>query len=1002
MADRKISELSALTGANSADDDVLVIVDTSADETKKITLGELENALAERDFSLDDDDKLLLGSSNDGELYHNGTNAYFESNTGDLRIIANEADKDVRIYSDNGSGGTTEYFRADGSIGQALLFHYGTKKFNTTSNGIDITQDDDGSSSGPILDLMRESDSPADLDFIGRIDFSGKNDADQNTIYGQIIGQITDATDGTEDGSLRITTKRNGSLRSRVQVNTTNTTFNEDSQDFDFRVETDGQANMLFVDGGNDRIGVKTGSPTYTLDVAGDIALSSTAALVGKSGVGGDTQLLYWQGTTAYYGRNTLGGSVTNHEFRSGGTTRLSVKSSEVVVNDTGGDYDFRVESSDHSYALFMNGANGGVQMGGSNQTTVGTPGEGRLALIRSNGSPQLNMYRNDTSIGAGDILGFVAAHSNDTTSNSIKRLARIDFAADGAFSAGDNPTKIVFYTTEDATEADREIAKFDNRGTFFVNRGAVFNEAGSAATNADFRVESDTNTHALFLDASANHVNIGGSADYGGTFNVITTQTGNALTVNSTSASATHGPNIRIFRDSESPADNDYIGRINFDGKTGDGSSTTYAQILTQIRDVTAGTEDARMKLGGLQGGTFANYFDAQPTETVINEDSLDRDFRVESDGNNNIIFVNAGADRVSIGMSGGSERLNVNGSIQLDHQGSDGFSKIVGPDNRTLKVVLRANDDNDAFLVEDDRSAGSERLTVNAGGEMVVNETSADYDFRVESNNTTHMLFVDAGSDKVGIGTSTPQALLHVNGSGGGTAPNIFLENAGGSEGDITFDSGEILQVGTWNTTSSVFDELMTIHSNGKINFPKSDTVEIGRNDDANTYDSGERGIAVYAGASGDNTILYARNVADGSPAFRCQIDGTTKGEIEANGDFLSATNSYGGTSDQTLKENIVASGSQWDDLKAVQVKKFSYIADDLDTANMIGVIAQDLEASGMSGLVSSMDRGDGTMVKTVKYSILYMKAIKALQEAMERIETLETKVAALESAS
>ena len=35
-----------------------------------------------------------------------------------------------------------------------------------------------------------------------------------------------------------------------------------------------------------------------------------------------------------------------------------------------------------------------------------------------------------------------------------------------------------------------------------------------------------------------------------------------------------------------------------------------------------------------------------------------------------------------------------------------------------------------------------------------------------------------------------------------------------------------------------------------------------------------------------------------------------------------------------------------------------------------------------------------------KSVKYSVLYMKAVKALQEAMTRIETLETKVAALES--
>ena len=38
-------------------------------------------------------------------------------------------------------------------------------------------------------------------------------------------------------------------------------------------------------------------------------------------------------------------------------------------------------------------------------------------------------------------------------------------------------------------------------------------------------------------------------------------------------------------------------------------------------------------------------------------------------------------------------------------------------------------------------------------------------------------------------------------------------------------------------------------------------------------------------------------------------------------------------------------------------------------------------------------------GTSTKMVKYSILYMKAIKALQESMERIEQLEARVSALE---
>jgi hypothetical protein len=42
---------------------------------------------------------------------------------------------------------------------------------------------------------------------------------------------------------------------------------------------------------------------------------------------------------------------------------------------------------------------------------------------------------------------------------------------------------------------------------------------------------------------------------------------------------------------------------------------------------------------------------------------------------------------------------------------------------------------------------------------------------------------------------------------------------------------------------------------------------------------------------------------------------------------------------------------------------------------------------------------DEDLGTTTKGVKYSVLYMKAVKALQEAMDRIETLETKVATLE---
>jgi hypothetical protein len=124
-----------------------------------------------------------------------------------------------------------------------------------------------------------------------------------------------------------------------------------------------------------------------------------------------------------------------------------------------------------------------------------------------------------------------------------------------------------------------------------------------------------------------------------------------------------------------------------------------------------------------------------------------------------------------------------------------------------------------------------------------------------------------------------------------------------------------------------------------------------------------------------------------------------------IYGNGNVVNYNNSYGSISDVKLKENVVDSGSQWDDIKAIQVRKYSLKADNLDAPNMLGVIAQELEAAGMAGLVTeSPDRdADGnvldTTIKQVSYSILYMKAVKALQEAMDRIETLEAKVTALE---
>ena len=75
------------------------------------------------------------------QIWHNGSNSYITqySDVGDLYLNCHNDDNDVIIQTDNGSGSTADYFRADGSTGEAILYHYGTQKLATKSTGIDVT-----------------------------------------------------------------------------------------------------------------------------------------------------------------------------------------------------------------------------------------------------------------------------------------------------------------------------------------------------------------------------------------------------------------------------------------------------------------------------------------------------------------------------------------------------------------------------------------------------------------------------------------------------------------------------------------------------------------------------------------------------------------------------------------------------------------------------------------------------------------------------------------------
>jgi len=129
LADQKISELTALTGANAADDDALAIVDTSAVETKKITRSEL----------FTDTPTLLVGkasanSATDGvQFISDGISAITRSSGEALRLTRNDDDGQVlRFQKDGATVGSIGTEVADTTL-QADLYIHGRSSVGSAS-----------------------------------------------------------------------------------------------------------------------------------------------------------------------------------------------------------------------------------------------------------------------------------------------------------------------------------------------------------------------------------------------------------------------------------------------------------------------------------------------------------------------------------------------------------------------------------------------------------------------------------------------------------------------------------------------------------------------------------------------------------------------------------------------------------------------------------------------------------------------------------------------------
>ena len=140
----KISN-SAVTNAklasNSVDSDQYVdaSIDTAHIRDGQITSAKLDTNISisgtltvGSHLSLGDSDILKIGASSDLQLYHDGTDSNIQNATGNLYIYGGS--NHIRIRPTNNQESVLAY-----PAGQVELYYAGTKKFETTSSGIDVT-----------------------------------------------------------------------------------------------------------------------------------------------------------------------------------------------------------------------------------------------------------------------------------------------------------------------------------------------------------------------------------------------------------------------------------------------------------------------------------------------------------------------------------------------------------------------------------------------------------------------------------------------------------------------------------------------------------------------------------------------------------------------------------------------------------------------------------------------------------------------------------------------
>ena len=373
---------------------------------------------------------------------------------------------------------------------------------------------DTDSSLGPVLDLNRNpGEAGADDDFIGQIFFTGHNDAGtpEDIVYAKLTSQIKDASDGTEDGNLVAFVMAGGSRKDMLRIGPTESVFNESSNDLDFRVESNGKSHMLFVDGGEDLVLIGTGTKSVVsggdpgLQVSGN-GFDSMIGLTRHDTNAFAAQIMLAKSRNATVGLNTIvqdGDGIGAIGFFADDGTNLDSQVAYITAeidgtpgaNDTPG------------RLIFSTTADGAAAV--TERMRIDSSGE--VKMTRADNGVNLTLECTDTDANTGPTLKLDRAVTGAADDN----IGSVTFVARDAAGNGEDFARI-FGVIKDATNGAEDglldlsvMVAGTERSLLQINGGgaAIFNQDSQ---DVDFRVESDTNANAFFIDASENTIGMG------------------------------------------------------------------------------------------------------------------------------------------------------------------------------------------------------------------------------------------------------------------------------------------------------------------------------------------------------------------------------------------------------------------------------------------------------------------------------------------------------------